>query len=70
MELVVDSTLKVPKNPLDRTQVRLAGIMHVEAELLDNISVVGPGEGEIRKSANKTAVVNGVIDIGEPSPET
>jgi hypothetical protein len=31
---IVDSTLKIPKDPLVCTEVRLMGIMHIEAGLL------------------------------------
>jgi hypothetical protein len=62
MELVVDSALKVLKDPLDCTQVRLLGIIHVEADLLDNIHDLELGEGKIPKITDKTVVGSGVID--------
>jgi hypothetical protein len=47
---IVDSTLKVPKDPPDHTQVRLTGIMHVETYLLDNIRDVGPGKAVLSRA--------------------
>jgi hypothetical protein len=64
IELVVDSALMVLKDPLDCTQVRLLGIIHVEADLLDNIHDLEPGEGKIPKITDKTVVGSGVIDRG------
>ena len=62
MNLIFDSTLEVPKDPLDRTQVWLPGIMHVKTELADNIRDVEPGEGETLKIAGKTTVGSGIAD--------
>lgn len=44
MEPIVNSTRKVPKDPLDRAQVRLPEIMHVKIDLLDMIHNVRLGE--------------------------
>jgi hypothetical protein len=38
---VVHSTLKVPEDPLGRSQVRLLRIMYVETDLLDRIPISG-----------------------------
>jgi hypothetical protein len=39
-KLVVKSALKVPKNPLHISKIRLLRMMHVEAQLLNNIGDV------------------------------
>ena len=37
----------VPENPLESSEIQLPWIMHVEADLLDCISNVWPGKGEV-----------------------
>lgn len=64
MEPVVNSTWKVPKDPLDRARVRLPEIMHVKTDLLDMIHNVRLGEGEILKSIAKVVVGSVVTDRG------
>jgi hypothetical protein len=61
--------LEIPKDPLDRAQVRLSGIMHVETDLLDSIRDVRSDEGEILKSADST-VVGSVVTHRGTSPES
>lgn len=56
VEVVVDGATKIPKDPLDRTHVRLTGTMHIEANLSNNICDVGSGEGEILKSTSEATV--------------
>jgi hypothetical protein len=38
------------------------GVVHVEAHLLDRVSNVGPGEGEVLESPNQAAVGSQVVD--------
>lgn len=67
---VVESTLKVPKDPLDRTQVWFVGIVHVEIDLLDNIRSVGPSKCEILKSSDKIMVDSLLESLAYVSTET
>ena len=39
-----DSALKVAKNPLGSNKMNFPGIMHVQADLLNGVGDVGPGE--------------------------
>jgi hypothetical protein len=64
MEPIVNSTRKVPKDPLDRAQVRLPEIMHVKIDLLDMIHNIMLGEGEILKSIAKVVVGSVVTNRG------
>jgi hypothetical protein len=64
VEPVVNNTLKVLNDLLDRAQVCLLGIMHVDTNLVDNIHDVGPGGSEIPKSVSKTTIDSGVADRG------
>jgi hypothetical protein len=61
---IIENTLKVPEDPLDHAQVWLPVIVHVEIDMLDDICNVGPGEGEILKSADKALVGSEVGDMG------
>jgi hypothetical protein len=47
VETEVQSTLKVVKNLLHRTKMRLPRVMHISTDLLDNISNTWAGETEI-----------------------
>jgi hypothetical protein len=49
--------------------MRFPGIMHVQADLLNCISDIWPGEGEVLKSPSKTAVLAGIRDRGSISRE-
>lgn len=62
VEVVVDGATKIPKDPLDRTQVRLTKIMHIKANLVNDICDVRPGEGEVLKSISKAPIGGGVND--------
>jgi len=52
---MTDSALKVAKNPLTSNK-NFPGIMNVEADLLDGVCNVRPGEGQVLKSSHKAAV--------------
>jgi hypothetical protein len=69
VEAVVDNTLKVPKDLLDRVEVWLTRIMHVEIDLLDNIRDVEHDEGEILKSISETVASNKVTNRGTVARE-
>lgn len=69
VEVVVDGATKIPKVPLDRTQVRLTGTIHIEANLSNNICDVGSGEGEILKSTSEATVDGGVTNRSAISRE-
>lgn len=62
VEVVVDIAPKIPKDLLDRTQVQLIGIMHIEVDLLNSACDVESGEGEMLKSTGEAVVDNGVTD--------
>jgi hypothetical protein len=62
LQTVVKSTLKISKDTLDQGKMRLTRIMHVEANLLYNISNVWPSECQILKSTSKVAVVGRIGD--------
>jgi hypothetical protein len=56
----VESSLKVSQNPLGSDKVSFPGIMHVKAYLLDSIGDIWPSEGQVLKSASKTAIGCGI----------
>jgi hypothetical protein len=41
------SAIDIAKNTLDKGKVRLLGVMHEEAHLLDHIGQVGVGESKV-----------------------
>ena len=48
-EAEVDGAAEVAKDPLESSEVWLPGIMHMEADLLNCIGDVRPGEGEVHR---------------------
>ena len=60
----VQGALKVPENALESAQMGLPGVMHIQANLLNCIGNIWPGEGEILKSPSKTAVLTGIWNRG------
>ena len=54
--------MKVSKNTLDSSEMRLPRIMHMEAYLLNCIGDVWASERQILQSSNKTAVESGILD--------
>jgi hypothetical protein len=62
LQSVIKSSLKISEDTLDQGRMRLARNMHVEANLLYNISDVWPGECEILKSTSKTAIASRIRD--------
>jgi hypothetical protein len=56
----VEGSLKVSKNPFSSNKVIFPGIMHVQADLLDSIGNIRPGEGQILKCTTKAAIGSGV----------
>jgi hypothetical protein len=61
---VVKRAPEVPEEALESREVRLSGIMHVKADLLNCIGDVRPGEGEVLKGPGKTPVSSGVRHWG------
>jgi hypothetical protein len=53
----VECALNIAKNPLQSSKVRLSRVMHVEADLLNNICHVWASEHQVLKSSNKTVKV-------------
>ena len=51
------SASNIAKNPLQGSKVRLPGVVHMKADLLNSIRNVWTGEGQVLKSSNKTAEV-------------
>ena len=65
---MMKSTFEVAKHPFEKVKMRLTRGMHEEADQLDNIGDIRAGEGEILKSAGKTAVQSGPGSLtGGPS---
>jgi hypothetical protein len=56
----VESALEIPENPFGSHQMSLPGIMHMEADLLNSICNIRPGEGEVLKGTGKAAVGGGI----------
>ena len=52
----VHSASDVAEETLQRSKVRLPGIMHMETDLLSSVGEVRPGEGEVLQSASQTPV--------------
>jgi len=61
---MTDSSLKIPKNPFNSSQVKFSRIMHVKAHLLNNISNVWLGKSKILEGSSKTAIVCRISDRG------
>ena len=53
---------QVAQDALNRREMNIPRIMHVEAHLLNCIRYVGSGEGEILQSTNQTAVLSRIVD--------
>jgi len=58
----IQSALKVAENALHSAKMRLSRVMHIEADLLNSISNVRTGEGEILKCSSNAAIVSRVSD--------
>jgi len=57
---MIKSTLEIAEDPFGSNKVNLPRIVHVKANLLDGISNVGPGEGQVLKSSHKATVGCGI----------
>jgi len=55
-----EGALKVPKDPLGSHKVNFPGIMHVKADLLDNIRNVGSSKCQVLECTCKAAVGSGI----------
>jgi multidrug efflux pump subunit AcrA (membrane-fusion protein) len=60
MESQVQRAADVSEDPLQGRQVRLTRVMHVEADLLNGVRDVGPGEGEVLQCTGETPKVSGI----------
>lgn len=49
---VIKRVANISKNSLESSKVRLSGVMHEEADLLDNICNVGSGKCQILKGTS------------------
>jgi hypothetical protein len=67
---MVEGALEALKDALHDREMRLMGVVHVEAPLLDCLGNVGPGEGEVLESPSQAAVGSRVADGGPMSKET
>ena len=54
--------LNVAQDTLQGSKVRLTRIMHVQANLLNGISDIRPGEGEVLQSTGETPEVGGILN--------
>lgn len=61
---MTDSSLKIPENPLNSSQVRFSRIMHVKAHLLNSISNIWAVKSKILEGSSKTAIVCRISDRG------
>ena len=52
----------VAQDTLQDSKVRLTRIMHVQANLLNGISDIRPGEGEVLQSTGETPEVGGILN--------
>jgi hypothetical protein len=59
-EAVVDRAPEVAEEALESSEVRLPGIMHVKADLLNYIYDVRPDECEVLEGTSKTPVCSGI----------
>jgi hypothetical protein len=60
----------VPKDTLHCREMGLMRVVHVEAQLLNHVGNIGPGEGEILESPSQAAVGSQVTGRGPMSEET
>jgi hypothetical protein len=54
--------VEVAQNPLERGEMGLPRSVHMQAHLLDGVSDVGPGEGEVLERAGQAPVRRRVGD--------
>jgi hypothetical protein len=59
---MVEGALEVPKDALHSHEMRLTGVVHMEAHLLDHVGNVKPGEGEVLESPSQAAVGSLIAD--------
>jgi hypothetical protein len=59
-----EGSLDIPENALDQREVRLAGIMHEQAHLLNDIGQIGLCQSEVLEGTGKTLVLGGVSHQG------
>jgi hypothetical protein len=62
MKTKIQSTLKVTKNPLDESKMRLVRSMHVKTYLLNIILNIRMGIREVLKSTDNTSVLSSIRD--------
>ena len=55
-QAVVNSATNIAEEALQSSQVSLARVMHVKADLLDSISDIGPGEGGVLQGTRKAPI--------------
>jgi hypothetical protein len=65
----VKGATQVPQDPLHRDEVRLQRVVHVEADLLDDVGDVWPSEDEVLQCPGKASVA-GQIGYRGPVVET
>ena len=53
-----NSATDVPEETLQRSKVRLLGIMHVKTDLLNGIGEIRPGEGEVLQVTSETPLAS------------
>jgi len=58
-----EGALDVLENALDQREVRLAGIMHEQAYLLNSICQIRPCQGEVLEGTGETPVLGGVSNL-------
>ncbi|KAK9127946.1 hypothetical protein Syun_016743 [Stephania yunnanensis] len=61
MKTMIQSTLNISNNPFESRHMINPRIMHMEANLLDGIRDIRPGESEILQSPCKTPIQSWII---------
>jgi hypothetical protein len=62
VKIKIQSTLKVAKDPLNESKIRLARSMHVKAHLLNSVLNIRASVREILKSTGNTAVLSSITN--------
>ena len=62
MKSKIQSALKAAENARHSAKMRLLGVVHIEADLLNSIRNIWTGEGEILKCSSNAAIVSRVGD--------
>jgi hypothetical protein len=59
-QTILQSAMDIPKNPLDKSEMRCTRSMHMKTDLMHNIGNVRSGKGEILKCTSQTSILSSV----------